>query len=77
MALTRRGFTFGSASALGLAAHYLSRTALAQGEPIKIGWLAALTGPSSAPGAGFDRGVRYAADTINAAGGATPSGGWL
>src|SRR3984893_12272741 len=70
MALTRRGFTFGSASALGLAAHYLSRTALAQGEPIKIGWLAALTGPSSAPGAGFDRGVRYAADTINAAGGA-------
>jgi branched-chain amino acid transport system substrate-binding protein len=69
MALTRRGFTFGSASALGLAAHYLSRTALAQGEPIKIGWLAALTGPSSAPGAGFDRGVRYAADTINAAGG--------
>jgi branched-chain amino acid transport system substrate-binding protein len=47
----------------------LAKPAVAQNEPIKIGWLAALTGPSSAPAIGFDRGVKYAAETINAAGG--------
>ena len=69
MALTRRQFTLGSASAVGLAASGLARPAIAQNEPIRIGWLAALTGPSSAPGVGFNRGVLYAADAINAAGG--------
>src|ERR1700729_4387337 len=43
--------------------------AIAQSEPIKIGWLAPITGPSSAPTIGFNRGVIFAADTINAAGG--------
>ncbi|OJY73241.1 MAG: hypothetical protein BGP12_08870 [Rhodospirillales bacterium 70-18] len=52
-----------------VAAQGLARPALAQGEPIRIGWLAALTGPSSAPGIGFDRGVHYAVEAINAAGG--------
>jgi branched-chain amino acid transport system substrate-binding protein len=61
--LTRRTFTLAAAAA-GLA-----RPALAQAEPIRIGWLAALTGPSSAPAIGFDRGVRFAAEAINAAGG--------
>ena len=37
--------------------------------PLKIGWLAALTGPNSTPGIGQDRGIRYAVDTINKAGG--------
>ncbi len=37
--------------------------------PVKIGWLAALTGPNSTPGIGQDRGIRYAADQINKAGG--------
>ena len=37
--------------------------------PLKIGWLAALTGPNSTPGIGQDRGIRYAADQINKAGG--------
>jgi branched-chain amino acid transport system substrate-binding protein len=37
--------------------------------PLKIGWLAALTGPNSTPGIGQDRGIRYAADVINKAGG--------
>ena len=56
---------------LGTAAAGLARPALAQGggEPVRIGWLAALTGPSSAPAIGFIRGVVYAADQLNAAGG--------
>lgn len=69
MSITRRGLTLGGAG-LGVAAGFgLARPALAQGEPIRIGWLAALTGPSSAPGVGFDRGVHYAVDAINNAGG--------
>ncbi len=43
--------------------------AIAQSEPIKVGCLAAMTGPSSAPTIGFNRGVTFAADAINAAGG--------
>jgi branched-chain amino acid transport system substrate-binding protein len=67
-AFTRRGLMAGAAA--GLVAPYLARPALAQaGEPIRIGWLAALTGPSSAPGVGFNRGVLFAADEINAGGG--------
>ncbi len=69
MALTRRGFALGSAIGFagGLAGR-LARPAMAQSEPIRLGWLAALTGPSSAPGVGFDRGVVFAANEINAAG---------
>jgi branched-chain amino acid transport system substrate-binding protein len=67
MCLSRRSFTLGSAGALALS-RGLARPALAQPEPVRIGWLAALTGPASAPGAGFDRGVRYAVETINGAG---------
>jgi branched-chain amino acid transport system substrate-binding protein len=67
MILTRRGFTLGTAGCF--AASALARPALADSEPLRIGWLAALTGPSSAPAIGFDRGVRYAVETINAAGG--------
>jgi branched-chain amino acid transport system substrate-binding protein len=68
MNLTRRGFGQGSI-ALGLAGAGLARHARAEAEPIRFGWLAALTGPSSAPAVGFDRGVHYAVDAINAAGG--------
>jgi branched-chain amino acid transport system substrate-binding protein len=67
MTLTRRGLTFGAAGAVAAAG--LVRPAVAAAEPIRIGWLAALTGPASSPGAGFDRGVHYAVDTLNAAGG--------
>lgn len=66
MIITRRQFTSAAAGAATLG---LAHPAIAQNEPIKIGWLAALTGPSSAPGVGFNRGVIYAAETINAAGG--------
>jgi branched-chain amino acid transport system substrate-binding protein len=69
MSITRREFTTGIAAGAGAAAFGLARPAVAQVEPVRIGWLAALTGPSSAPAVGFNRGVLYAADAINAAGG--------
>ena len=59
MALTRRGFTFGSA-AIGLTGAGLARPAIADTTPIRFGWLAALTGANSAPGIGYNRGVLYA-----------------
>ncbi len=69
MHLTRRTFTLGAATTVSASAVGLPMPALAQSEPIRIGWLAALTGPSSAPAIGFDRGVKFATDAINAAGG--------
>jgi branched-chain amino acid transport system substrate-binding protein len=67
MLITRRGAMLGStATLLGSA---FARPALADSDPILIGWLASLTGPSSAPAIGFDRGVKFAAEEINAAGG--------
>ncbi len=68
--VSRRRFTLGAtAAAAGVATLGTPRLLLAQSEPIKIGWLAALTGPSSAPAIGFNRGVLFAAETINAGGG--------
>lgn len=69
MKTTRREFAFGTAAAAAASAFPFPRPAIAQAEPIKIGWLAALTGPSSAPAIGFDRGVKYAVEALNAAGG--------
>src|SRR5262249_52602612 len=69
MRITRRQFTTGTAAAATIAATGLARPAIAQAEPIRLGWLAAMTGPSSAPAIGFNRGVVYAAEAINAAGG--------
>ncbi len=76
MTITRRDFVLGTASGLALASQGLVRPSLAQSasEPIRFGWLAALTGPSSAPAIGFDRGVNFAANEINAGGG---SGGGI
>jgi branched-chain amino acid transport system substrate-binding protein len=54
------------AASLGAA---LPGAARAAAEPIRIGWIPALTGASSAPGIGFNRGVAFAIDEINAAGG--------
>lgn len=67
MKITRRSLALGGAGLVAGAP--LARPALAQTGPIRIGWLAALTGPSSAPGVGFNRGVQFAAEAINAAGG--------
>jgi branched-chain amino acid transport system substrate-binding protein len=69
MAISRRDVLLGSAGVLGTAAFSLPKPAIAQSEPIKIGFLAAMTGPSSAPTIGFNRGVIFAVDAINAAGG--------
>jgi branched-chain amino acid transport system substrate-binding protein len=69
MKITRREFAIGTAASAAASAFSFPCPAVAQTEPIRIGWLAALTGASSAPAIGFDRGVRYAAETINAAGG--------
>jgi len=67
MLSTRRSVLCGS---LGMAmAGLATRRAAAAPEPIRFGWLTALTGANSAPGIGFDRGVVYAANKINAAGG--------
>lgn len=68
MSITRRNFTIGAA-AVGASALGVARPAIAQAEPIRIGWLAALTGASSAPAIGFNRGVMFAVAEINAAGG--------
>jgi branched-chain amino acid transport system substrate-binding protein len=67
--IARRGFTIGATAAAGLSMLGGTRFARAQAEPIKIGWLAALTGPSSAPAIGFNRGVLFAVEAINASGG--------
>lgn len=64
MPITRRSFLGAS-----LAAGAFARPALADTAPIVIGYPAALTGPSSAPGVAQNRGVMYTIDRINAAGG--------
>jgi branched-chain amino acid transport system substrate-binding protein len=67
MPLTRRGFALGSAGTL---VSGLSRPARAEAEPIRIGFLAALTGPASGPTRlGFDPGIRLAVEDLNATGG--------
>ena len=69
MIVTRRRVLAGSAAAITASAAGLPRPAIAANDPIRIGWLAALTGPSSAPAIGFNRGVEFAANALNAAGG--------
>ena len=69
MVISRRDVLLGSAGALGAASFSFPAPAIAQSETIKIGCLAAMTGPSSAPTIGFNRGVNFAVDAINGAGG--------
>jgi branched-chain amino acid transport system substrate-binding protein len=57
------------ALAVGVAALPLATVAQTSAPPIKIGWLVALTGPNSSPGNGFERGIKYAVEEINQAGG--------
>jgi branched-chain amino acid transport system substrate-binding protein len=67
MAITRRQ-ALASAGAAVLVSH-LPKPAIAAREPIRMGYLPALTGPSSSTGIGINRGVRLAVDEINASGG--------
>jgi branched-chain amino acid transport system substrate-binding protein len=64
MKITRRSLALGAP--LAVAAH---AARAADAAPILIGYPAALTGPSSAPGVGQNRGVIYIVDQINAGGG--------
>ena len=67
MAITRRQALV-SAGAAALVSN-LAKPAIAAKEPILVGYLPALTGPSSSTGIGVTRGVHLAVDEINAAGG--------
>src|SRR6201985_655095 len=67
MSLTRRQALASAAGALG--ASTLAKPAIAAKEPIMIGYLPALTGPSSSTGVGINRGIQLAVQEINAAGG--------
>src|ERR1700740_821142 len=66
MPLTRRQ-ALASAAAAGASA--VTKPAIAAKEPILIGYLPALTGPSSSTGVGINRGTQLAVQEINAAGG--------
>jgi branched-chain amino acid transport system substrate-binding protein len=67
MAITRRQALV-SAGAAAFASS-LAKPAIAAKEPILMGYLPALTGPSSSTGIGVTRGVQLAVDEINASGG--------
>src|SRR5215813_2118643 len=67
MTLTRRQALV-SAGAAALASS-LAKPAIAAKDPILIGYLPALTGPSSSTGIGINRGIQLAVQEINAAGG--------
>jgi branched-chain amino acid transport system substrate-binding protein len=67
MSITRRQ-ALASAGAAAIAAG-VAKPAIAANEPIRVGYLPALTGPSSATGIGINRGIQLAVQEINAAGG--------
>src|SRR5512146_2537621 len=66
MSLTRRQAL---ASGAAVIAGSIVKPAIAAKEPILIGYLPALTGPSSSTGVGINRGVQLAVEDINNAGG--------
>jgi branched-chain amino acid transport system substrate-binding protein len=69
MRIRRRQVLSGSAAGAVSLATGLAAPAIAANEPIKIGYLPALTGPSSSTGVGINRGVQLAVEDINNGGG--------
>src|ERR1700704_2958729 len=67
MSITRRQALKTAGAAV--VASGIAKPAVAQKDPILIGYLPALTGPSSSTGIGINRGVQMAVQEINAAGG--------
>jgi branched-chain amino acid transport system substrate-binding protein len=67
MSITRRQALKSAGAAV--VASSLARPAIAQKPPIQIGYLPALTGPSSSTGVGINRGIQLAVEEINKAGG--------
>jgi len=65
--ITRRQ-ALASAGVAAIAAG-LAKPAIASSEPIRVGYLPAITGPSSSTGIGISRGTQLAVQEINAAGG--------
>jgi branched-chain amino acid transport system substrate-binding protein len=66
MSMTRRQAL---ATAGAVAASGFAKPAIAAKDPIPVGYLPALTGPSSATGIGINRGIQLAVQEINEAGG--------
>src|ERR1700734_3131100 len=69
MPITRRQALAGTAAGAASLATGFARPAIAASDPIRIGFLPALTGPSSSTGVAINRGTLLAVDEINAAGG--------
>src|SRR5215467_4071950 len=67
MSMTRRQALLSAGAAV--AATSIAKPAIAAKDPIMIGYLPALTGPSSSTGIGINRGIQLAVQEINAAGG--------
>ena len=59
MKITRRKALAGSAASAAALATGVFRPAIAQSEPIRIGYMPALTGPSSSTGIGINRGTEF------------------
>src|SRR5437588_244870 len=69
MPTTRRRVLAGASASIAALAAGFPKPAIANTEPIRVGYLPALTGPSSSTGIGINRGVELAVKEINAAGG--------
>ena len=69
MSMSCRQALVGSAASTAALATGVFRPAIAASEPIRIGYLPALTGPCSSTGIGINRGTELAVKEINDAGG--------